>query len=482
MNFSFLRNSVAAVSLACFAPALHGSAVFSDTFDSGTGAWHKAYNNANTTLTHDSGRLSFAPGAEAGGYEVIGRSFPTQTTGVGETVTLTFDFRQTSATGILRFGLYDRSAGAFGADDWANTSGGTYAGYTTFIRDNVVEVNESTPPVVDEVVRYSNDQYQFRLNTLGFRHAFEDAAGKPVASAHAESGLLLGLMAGATPTVSPVQSTVIDEFEGDRLRATVTTANGVRARVEIEFHESYARFKVAPLGQPADARFTFDFRTAPMRPVYGLGDFGSHTDAFNDVTAPCNGNVGARDQADLTGFVRNEITNQGSCRRFVTNFAIFPKQGFAQVLFNDAKKRVGFTPSENRIGVADVTEVKTLYYFTGSMERIYADYLAARVREGYPDVKPRYPLFNVGWEAYGALGWNTFQEAVMDNIQTYLEKGFPLKWGVVGSGFWPGNRSSTSQGTTVSFGMWDSAATPRSDGLPNPRYPDPAALKQLFRD
>jgi len=334
----------------------------------------------------------------------------------------------------------------------------------------------------DEVVRFANDQYRFELNPAGFRYAFMDGAGQPVANAHAESGLLLGRMAGGKPSVSPVESTVVDTFEGNRLVATVTTAEGVQARVGIEFYESHAHFAVVPIGQPDGARFTFDFRTAPLAPVFGLGDYGSHADEFNNVNASCNGNVSARDQADLTGLVRDEVINQGSCRRFITNFAIFPKQGFAQVLFNDGKKRVGFTDSENRIGVADEAEVKTLYYFIGDMKRIYADYLAARGREGYPDVKPRFDLFEVGWEAYGALGWDTFQVAVMHNIQTYLDHGFPLKWGVVGSGFWPGNRRNTSQGTTVSFGMWDTEETPRRDGLPNPRYPDPDELKQLFRD
>ncbi len=659
--------------LLLLAPVLRASVVFSDTFDSGNGAWHKAYvgtgGNA-TTLTNDSGRLSFTVGSAAGGYEAIGRAFAAQMIGVGESIMLSFDYRQTSATGILRFGLYNMTGETIGADGWANTNSGQYAGYTTFIRSNgsniarrevasfttdwannfpthgvsgtvnditttgggtnsafqnhtdyhltfridrvsetqtdtlltVMEggterysvagsqtsgthleafntavlrvqsgtalfdnvrvrviraprpagprititpavapetgfdlawestegmryqlfasesleasfaewnllvadidatppvntlnvqhdgplhfyvIEEDTPPPVEEVVRFTNDQYGFQLNSFGFRYAFEDANGDPIASAHPQSGLLLGVMAGNTPTVSPVQETVVDEFENDLLRATVTSANGVQARVEIEFHESHVRFSVEPVGQPANARFTYDFRTAPMGPVYGLGDFGSHADEFNDVNAPCNGNVAARDQADLTGFVRDEITNQGSCRRFISNFAIFPRQGFAQVLFNDAKKRVGFTATENRIGVADVTDVNSLYYFTGDMERIYADYLAARVSAGYPDVKPRFDMFNVGWEAYGALGWNTFQEAVMHNIQTYLDLGFPMKWGVVGSGFWPGSRNSTSQGTTVSFGMWDSEATPRNDGLPNPRYPDPDALKQLFGD
>ncbi len=115
----------------------HASVIFTDTFDSGTGNWHMAYSNDDSTLANDGdGRLSWTTASDGGGTEVIGRSFTSQTIPVGYTITLSFDYRQTSATGIFRLGLYNLSEGAFSADDWANTSTGTYAGYTTFIRDN----------------------------------------------------------------------------------------------------------------------------------------------------------------------------------------------------------------------------------------------------------------------------------------------------------------------------------------------------------
>ena len=140
MNSFFFKNTLTTLGLFFFGTMLQASVVFDDRFDSGTGAWYKAYTNANTTLTNDSGRLSFAAGAAVGGVEVIGRSFATQTLGVGEILTLAFDFRPTAATGILRFGLYDLSQGALSADDWARAASGTYAGYTTFIRDNGTNV------------------------------------------------------------------------------------------------------------------------------------------------------------------------------------------------------------------------------------------------------------------------------------------------------------------------------------------------------
>ena len=74
---------------------------------------------------------------------MIGRGFRSQTIGVGDTITLSFDFRQKAATGILRFGLHNLVEVAVSADHWARTSSGSYAGYTTFIRDNGTNIARS---------------------------------------------------------------------------------------------------------------------------------------------------------------------------------------------------------------------------------------------------------------------------------------------------------------------------------------------------
>lgn len=330
----------------------------------------------------------------------------------------------------------------------------------------------------------ANENFRIELRKAGFNYGFYHNDGSVIAEPHPVSGLRIS--APDELEMFDVESTEILAFDHSTLQAKVTTIIGEEAYVWIDMFDHHVQFRVTPLvnNDPANYQswFTFDFRTESIYPVYGMGDYGSHSDDFNDVNAPCNNNVSARDTANLIGLVRDEVFNQGSCRRFISNFAIFPSRGFAQVLFDDAKKRIGFTEAENRIGVSDVRNVDTLYYFVGDMERIYADYKKVRESEGYLDVKPRFTMFNVGWEAYGALGWDTFQESVMENIQTYLDLGFPLKWGVVGSGFWPGDRRSRFEGTTVSFGMWDTTASPREDNLPNPRYPDPQALKDLFRE
>ncbi|GEM_PF-3840905 len=133
MKISVLTALLAASALA--ATSSQATVVFTDTFESGTGDWYRAWSGGSTSLTTDNDRLSFTF-ADTGAQEVIGRSFDSQTIPVGGSLTVTFDFRQTSSTGIFRVGFYDLSEGAFDAGGWAQTSTGSYAGYTTFIRDN----------------------------------------------------------------------------------------------------------------------------------------------------------------------------------------------------------------------------------------------------------------------------------------------------------------------------------------------------------
>lgn len=112
--------------------------IFEDTFDSGTGAWYKADTQTATTLSNSSGALSQAVGSANDMSEVIGRSFSEETIAVGETLRLTFDFTPQSAFTIIRAGFYDLDGRSATADDWsgAGPASGTWAGYTSFLRDN----------------------------------------------------------------------------------------------------------------------------------------------------------------------------------------------------------------------------------------------------------------------------------------------------------------------------------------------------------
>lgn len=216
--------------------------------------------------------------------------------------------------------------------------------------------------------------------------------------------------------------------------------------------------------------FMIDARTASMAPAYGLGDDGRFGGGSN---------VFGFSEAD-----RSYVENNGTTSRFISNFIVFPKQGFAQVLFDDhGKKRVALNAAENKMGVSSAERIDRLYYFVGDMKQIYADYQQVRFAEGYPEFQPKSNFFEVGYEAFGSLGWNTSQTTVTDDIKNYLDQGYRLKWAVVGSGFWKGDRNDPQQAITTSFGMWDDTYQEgRTDNYPNPRYPDVEGFKSFFRE
>ena len=245
--------------------------------------------------------------------------------------------------------------------------------------------------------------------------------------------------------------------------------------------------------EPKESLYVIDARTKGIDPVYGMGDFGSQANDYNDMGS--DGRVSARDTANVFGLTRmsgatsgsgkdwDAVSNRGSCKRFVSTFAVFPSRGMAEVLIEEGAKRVAFTEDQNLQGVFSEPCVDRLYYFFGpTMEQIYADYQTVRVKEGYPDTLPNSQMFELGWEAYGALGWNAYQSSVMESVQGYLDRGYPIGWAVIGSGFWKGDRKNANQGITTSFGMWDDVETPRSDGLPNPRFPDVAGMMKFFEE
>lgn len=127
----------ALASLTILTATSHAAVIFTDTFASGTGAWYKA-GTANTLANSGSGQLSWTSSA-SNVNEVIGRAMAAQTLTVGQTIRLTFDYTQTSATAsdILRVGFYNVDTPP-AADAWSTTGTlvGAFSGYTTFVRDN----------------------------------------------------------------------------------------------------------------------------------------------------------------------------------------------------------------------------------------------------------------------------------------------------------------------------------------------------------
>jgi hypothetical protein len=128
----------AAASLALLATSANAAnTIFDDTFDSGTGAWYTG--GSVGELTSSSQQLSWNitnTTTVNGMRQVIGRSFPTQSIAVGESIEFTFDYTRTAGSlGILRAGLFNLTD-PIAANDWANAATNAWSGYYTFIRSS----------------------------------------------------------------------------------------------------------------------------------------------------------------------------------------------------------------------------------------------------------------------------------------------------------------------------------------------------------
>ena len=295
---------------------------------------------------------------------------------------------------------------------------------------------------------------------------------------------------GKTGIYTTVSTAAVDEFSYTKAEGETITCNFNNGDLsQWEITEDLVRIGNASQGKVPTPygggsgsddeekvqKFVIDARVEGLDPLYGLGDYGAH-----------NNSGGVRTTSNVAGTERTSkgsFTNMSDGKRFISNFTVAPQRGFAQVLFEEGEKRVSLNESQTMLGVLETPAVKTLYYFFGTMTEIYGDYKKIRNEEGYEDTKPHYEMFGLGWETFGSLGWNAYQSSVMETVKNYVDSGYNITWAVIGSGFWPGDRSGL-EGTTTSFGMWDDTEDPngRKDGLANPRFPDPDGLKQFFAD
>jgi len=294
------------------------------------------------------------------------------------------------------------------------------------------------PSVAQEKEVIATANYRLEIIKKGFRYGFARPDGSMILPPHASSGLVFS---GGAAADCARNSDGTFEVVNDR---------GVKATVEIEAAEYHVRFRVRP---QTGTRIVM--RTGGVAsPSYGLADHA----AFG------------RNTTDVTGYRDDRFRAQEppGHKRMISNFVIFPRQGIALVNMEKGLKLVRVTEDEIAQGSQEAGEMPAMYYFLGTPEQIYAAFLKARNREGYPVYKPKYEFFGVGWEAFGALGWKTNEKTVTENVEKYLSLGYPLSWMVVGSGFWPNEDPNLC--ATTSFGLWDKV-----------RYPDPKRFIQHFK-
>jgi len=268
--------------------------------------------------------------------------------------------------------------------------------------------------------------------------------GVPTAVAHPDGGLLLG-----DPDRPEVARVVGESFntQGHTV-LELRTASGKSARVTVMITPNQADFIVHPTETGAVL-----MRLGSAKPAFGLADHAVTSRESFDT--------------DVTGYRNDKFLSGNGSTRMVSNFVVYPKQRFAFLVWDPSTKIVRSTDAECTQGVRRVGSEVRFTIFAGTPREIYRQFLQARNQYGYPVLKPKYEYFGVGWEAFGALAWDTNQKTVKENVDRYLAAGYPLAWMVVGSGFWPHEEERLHE--TTSFGMYDKTL-----------YPDPAAFIAYF--
>lgn len=268
--------------------------------------------------------------------------------------------------------------------------------------------------------------------------------GAAVGAAHAAGGLLIG-DPEKLETVS-LESAGYNHL-GHRV-LHVRTASGKAATVTVALTPNQADITVRP-AEPMAVLLRF----AGMSPGFGLGDHAVTKRPALDT--------------DITGYREDHFLSGTGLTRLISNFAFYPKHKFAFLVWEPGVKMVRSTAEECAQGSRLVESEVRFSLFAGTPGEIYRQFLESRNLYGYPVMKPKYEFFGVGWEAFGALAWDTNYRTVAENVGEYLTRGFPLSWMVVGSGFWP--REDKRFHETTSFGMYDRNL-----------YPDPKAFIAQF--
>lgn len=280
-----------------------------------------------------------------------------------------------------------------------------------------------------------------------------DADGAARLLQHAETGLTMSPHGQDGPercvSLGPI------EHQDGVARASVQFADGRTADLLVRSAAHWHRIAIIPQDT---GRYDISLRFGGgLNPAYGMGDHGGYGPSFNIYP------------------FRREIIHQhqgGQELRFLSTFTVFPRHRLAIVLFSPDRKSAVIDDEVTSFGVVNSPKLDGLYVFHGSMEQIYSAYREVRKAEGLFDARPDANFFRLGFESYGALHWNTSQARIEEAVEGLLERGYPLRWVVCGSGFWKNPRSKPigPEGATTSFGLWGQ------------RYPDPDSFKRFCRD
>jgi alpha-glucosidase (family GH31 glycosyl hydrolase) len=272
----------------------------------------------------------------------------------------------------------------------------------------------------DKKLVLSDGSYKLEVDTKNLKLRFYDSKGKLIVPSDSIAGLYLN--------ESPIVNSEVITNSSLEIVLDVVSAKEEKAKVNLTFEKEFARITVSP----ADNHSKISLRFGGMPVAHGLGDAGGWNNTFD---------LAEKEEKTYV------IANDGGRKRWLSTFNIFPRNNFAGVFFDRGKKSVILSENTYQLNT-EIDGKSTFYFFTGEPKDIYSNYKKVRNDLGYEDIKPKSRLFEVGWESWDALGWNTNQFTVKNILSRFLDKGYQIRWAVTGSGFWD------EGGTTTSFGRF----------------------------
>lgn len=279
--------------------------------------------------------------------------------------------------------------------------------------------------------------YAVQIENPGFRMAVVTAVGVVLPAASTNGLSFLGSTVASSTRLNQSENTVAYR---------VANRSGHTALVRLTTKPHVIELTVTlENGQAGN----ISMRTGSPGPAYGLGDHGGWEKNANLATTQKT----------------YAIKNDGGGRRWVSSFLVFPQQDAAGACFERQHGEVSIGPDYYQMANTSASE-QTFHYFIGSMEEIYAAWCETRIAEGYPGVVPKMDGFELGFETWDLLRWNTTAATCQEAVQSFLDHGYKIRWAVTGSGFWQ------ERGTTVSFGLYDFAKYPETKASLPPDFGD----------
>ncbi|MDD7985248.1 glycoside hydrolase family 31 protein [Lentisphaera marina] len=310
-----------------------------------------------------------------------------------------------------------------------------YTDLSSSLKENSNSTTKSTNldfDVYPEVITRKLGTTTVKIDPKGFRFSFIDQDGKVIAPANESAGLKID---NHVVFLSKVNS------DGSY---DVITKHGKKAVVTLEYNKGKISFKLKSdraLGQTSLA-----LGSLPV--AYGLGDAGGWNSDLNLIGS-----------SNKTHTLR--VTPGGS--RWASSFVVFPLNNLAGVVHKGEPIKVTLGPKIYSMNISAGKE-DSFHYFVGDMKDIYKNYRSHLDLHNYPKIKPKFRWFELGWESWAALGYQTNAETVLKSVQQFQKDGYRVRWAITGSGFWD------EGGTTTSFGRFGK------------KFPDPKGFKKALND